>query len=73
MTIQETELTLASAAQEMAEQGCQRLEAECQKLRSTCSGKFPSVLHYVYVLSSHLAVNQLSFLRIAHEGALRSG
>ena len=44
-----------------------------QKLCSTCSSKSPSVLHYVFVLSLRLAVNQLSFLRIAHEGALRSG
>ena len=71
--IQETKLTSAGAAREMAEQGHQCLEAECQKLRSTCSGKFPSILHYAFVLSSRLAVNQLFFLRITHEGALRSG
>ena len=57
ISIQEAGLTSASAAWEMAEQGRQCLEAECYKLRSTCSGKFPFVLHYVFVLLLRLAVN----------------
>ena len=72
MAIQEAELTSVGAYREIAEQGHQRLEAECQKLCSTSSDKFPFVLCCVFVLSLRLAVNQLSFHRIAHEGALRS-
>jgi hypothetical protein len=48
MAVQETELASAGVAQEMAKQGRQHLEAECQKLRSTCSSKSPSILHHVF-------------------------
>jgi exonuclease III len=57
MAIQETKLASASAAWEMAEQGHQHLEAKCQKLCSTCSGKPPSVSHRFFFLSLCLAVN----------------
>ena len=46
----------------MAEQGCQRLEAECQKLRFACGGESPSTLHCVFALLLCLVMNQLFFL-----------
>ena len=73
MVVQETEFILAGAARDMAEQGCQHLEAECQKLPSTYSGESSSILHYVSILSSCLIVNQLSLYRVAHKGALGLG
>jgi len=37
MAVQETECTMVDAALNVAEQGHQRLEAECQSLCSTCA------------------------------------
>jgi hypothetical protein len=42
MTVQEIELILAGASRDMAKQGCQHLEAECQKLCSACGDKSSS-------------------------------
>jgi chromosome segregation ATPase len=43
MAVQETELISTGAARDMAEQGHQHLEAECQKLRSACSSESPPI------------------------------
>ena len=62
LAVQETELTSVGAAQNEAEQGCQRLEAECQKLCSACGGESPSTLHCAFALLLCLVMNQLFFL-----------
>ena len=59
LAIQEMELTSVGAALEEVKQGHQRLEAECQKLCSTCSGKFSSILRRTFVLLLYLVMNQL--------------
>lgn len=60
MAVQETKLASASAAWEMTEQGHQHLEAKCQKLCSTCSGKpplyFASFLFSVVVSGCELVI-----------------
>ena len=58
LAVQETDLILAGAAQNEAEQGRQRLDAECQKLHAACGGEFSSILCYAFVLL-YLVVNQL--------------
>jgi hypothetical protein len=72
MAIQETELISVGVARDVVEQGRQRLEVECQKLRSAYSGESSLTLHYVSVLPSCLVMNQLSLYRVAHKGALES-
>ena len=62
MAVVETERTMADATWNEAEQGHQRLEAKCQKLRSACGGQSPSTLHCAFTLLLCLVMNQLFFL-----------
>jgi uncharacterized protein (DUF2132 family) len=58
---QELEITLAGASREMTEQGRQRLEAECRRLRSACSDESSSTLHRASALLSCLVMSRCSF------------
>lgn len=60
LAIQEIELNSAGAAQDIAKQGRQHLEAKCQKLCSTYSGESPFAPHCFSVLLC-LVMNQLFF------------
>ena len=55
---QEMELTSDGVARDMAEQGRQRLEAKCQRLRSAYSGESLSTLYCASVLSLCPVVNR---------------
>jgi hypothetical protein len=57
MAAQEIELIVAGAARAAAEQGRQRLEAECQRLRSSCSGESLMTLCCASILSMCPIVN----------------